>query len=264
MCEEMMRLFFVFFVCVTATLMGGISGVGGGVIIKPILDAVSGMPVSTVSFLSGCTVLGMTAASMINSRSGEVKIEKCRGTLLAVGAAVGGVAGKELFERVAGVGGPAIQVTQQVLMAVLTLGVLAYTIYSGRIQTRQVENRIACVLIGLMLGGVSAFLGIGGGPVNLAVLYYFFSMDTKTAALNSLYIILFSQSASLLNTLAGGNIPEFRMDVLITMVTGGILGGIAGRRISGRLDNEGIERLFRGLLVGIVGVSFYNLWRVGG
>ena len=120
------------------------------------------------------------------------------------------------------------------------------------------------MLIGLMLGGVSAFLGIGGGPVNLAVLYYFFSMDTKTAALNSLYIILFSQSASLLNTLAGGNIPEFRMDVLITMVTGGILGGIAGRRISGRLDNEGIERLFRGLLVGIVGVSFYNLRRVGG
>ena len=111
-----------------------------------------------------------------------------------------------------------------------------------------------------MLGGVSAFLGIGGGPVNLAVLYYFFSMDSKTAAMNSLYIIFFSQSTSLLNTLIRGNVPEFQWSILLTMVMGGILGGIIGRWVSGRMDNRGVERLFRGLLVVIAGISFYNLW----
>ena len=50
-----------FLICLAATTAGGISGVGGGVIIKPVLDAVSGMGVATVSFLSGCTVLAMTA-----------------------------------------------------------------------------------------------------------------------------------------------------------------------------------------------------------
>ena len=74
-----------FLICLAATTAGGISGVGGGVIIKPVLDAVSGMGVATVSFLSGCTVLAMTATSMLRSRGGSVRVEKRRGTLLAVG-----------------------------------------------------------------------------------------------------------------------------------------------------------------------------------
>ncbi len=255
-----MRIFFSFIICVAATIIGGISGVGGGVIIKPVMDAVSGMSVSSISFLSGCTVLGMSTASMINSRNGEVRIDRCRGTLLAVGAAAGGVTGKELFECAASAGGSGIHVVQQVLMVVVTLGVLVYTVYSGRIHTLKVENKAVCVLIGLVLGGVSAFLGIGGGPVNLAVLYYFFSMDSKTAAMNSLYIIFFSQSTSLLNTLIRGNVPEFQWSILLTMVMGGILGGIIGRWVSERMDNRGVERFFRGLLVVIAGISFYNLW----
>ncbi|MEI3183290.1 MAG: sulfite exporter TauE/SafE family protein [Lachnospiraceae bacterium] len=44
---------------------------------------------------------------------------------------------------------------------------------------------------------MSSFLGIGGGPINLVVLLYFFSMDTKAAAQNSLYIILFSSDHQL-------------------------------------------------------------------
>lgn len=258
--KQTMSIFFSFIICVAATVIGSISGVGGGVIIKPVMDAVSGMSVSSISFLSGCTVLGMTTTSMLGNRNGQVKIEKCRGTLLAVGAAAGGVMGKELFERAVSAGGPGIHVAQQVLMVVLTVGVLIYTVYNGRIHTLKVENKAVCVLIGLVLGGVSAFLGIGGGPVNLAVLYYFFSMDSKTAALNSLYIILISQSASLLNTLMSGNVPEFQWSILITMVAGGILGGMIGRRVSKKMDNRGVDRLFRGLLVVIAGISFYNLW----
>ena len=55
-----MQILFNFLVAILATTIGGISGVGGGVIIKPVMDAVSGLPVATISFLSGCTVLAMT------------------------------------------------------------------------------------------------------------------------------------------------------------------------------------------------------------
>ena len=234
---------------------------GGGVIIKPVLDATSGMPVATVSFLSGCTVLAMTITSMLRSRGGEVKVEPRRGTLLAIGAAVGGVVGKELFELVRASGGSAVSVAQQVMMIVLTLGVLVYTLNRPRIAAKDVKNPAACVTIGLVLGLLSAFLGIGGGPINLAVLYYFFSMDTKTAALNSLYIILFSQGASFLNTILRGTVPEFQWPVLIVMVIGGIVGGTLGRSISKRLSNSGVDRLFFWLLIAITGISCYNLVR---
>ena len=105
-----MKVLFYFLVCLLATMAGGISGVGGGVIIKPVMDAVSGLPVAEISFLSGCTVLAMTAVSVFNSRGGSVKIEPRRGTLLAVGGAVGGIAGKERFEVVRGMGGSLIMV----------------------------------------------------------------------------------------------------------------------------------------------------------
>lgn len=256
-----MDILFCFLVCIIATTVGGISGVGGGVIIKPVLDAVSGMPVSTVSFLSGCTVLGMTGTSILRARGGPVKIETRRGTALAIGAAVGGVAGKEIFELVRAVGTVTVSAAQQVMMIILTLGVLAYTLNRPRIRSRNVEGTAACAAIGLALGVMSAFLGIGGGPINLAVLYYFFSMDSKTAALNSLYVILFSQGASLLTTFARGNVPDFRWPLLIAMVIGGILGGNLGRTVSKKLDNSGVDRIFFWLLLAITAISCYNLYR---
>ena len=108
---------------------------------------------------------------------------------------------------------------------------------------------------------MSSFLGIGGGPINLVVLYFFFSMDTKTAAANSLYIILFSQLASLITTLATRTVPPFRWPVLLVMVAGGIGGGMAGRVLNKRMDNRLVERLFIGLMGLIVAICVYNVWR---
>ena len=108
---------------------------------------------------------------------------------------------------------------------------------------------------------LSSLFGIGGGPINLAVLYYFFSMDTKTAALNSLYVILFSQSASFLNTVLRNTIPQFDWVILIAMILCGILGGNLGRSLSRRMSSSAIDKLFIGLLIVITGISCYNLWQ---
>ena len=254
-----MDILFSFLICLIATTAGGISGVGGGVIIKPVMDATSGLPVATISFLSGCTVLAMSFTSMVRSRGGEIQVEKRRGTPLALGAAVGGILGKQAFEIVLQSGGNAVRIAQQALMILLTLGVLAYTRLRKRIVTKDVRHPAACVGIGLGLGLLSSFLGIGGGPINLAVLYYFFSMDTKTAALNSLYIILYSQAASLLMTLLRGNVPDFAWPMLICMAIGGITGGLIGSSLSRRMDNAGVDKLFLCLLIAITGISIYNL-----
>ena len=247
-----------------ASVAGAICGIGGGVIIKPVLDLCALSSVSTISFLSGCTVLSMSCYSVgRNLLAGSSKVDAKTGTPLAVGAAVGGVAGKQLFSLIKDmfdapntVGG-----VQAVCLAVITLGTLAYTVLKSRIRTRHVERAGACLGIGLVLGVMSSFLGIGGGPINLVVLYYFFSMDTKTAAANSLYIILFSQLASLLFVLAGNSVPPFRWPVLGLMVAGGIGGGILGRALNKRMDNRAVEKLFIALMAVIILISIYNAWR---
>ena len=121
-------------------------------------------------------------------------------------------------------------------------------------------NNLGSKLIGLVLGLMSAFLGIGGGPINLVVLFCFFSMETKTAAHNSLYIILLSQIASLLYTILCGRVPEVPLALLLCMVCCGILGGMVGRRINKRISSRTVDKLFLILLVIIMGVCVYNFF----
>lgn len=257
-----MLYLFYFLICIAATTLGAISGIGGGVIIKPVMDAVSGLGVSTISFLSGCTVLAMSIVSVIRGRGGDAKIDPKKGTLLAIGGAMGGIVGKWVFDIVKSSFGNdgLVGTIQSILMIVLTLGVLVYVLNKSKIRGLHVENPVACFTIGLTLGVMSSFLGIGGGPINLAVLYFFFSMDSKTAALNSLYIILFSQTASFFSTVFQGKVPEFNLLVLIVMMAGGVLGGFVGRAFSKKMSGAQVDTLFRWMLVLITAISCYNLY----
>ena len=254
-------LFFV--VAFLSSIVGAICGIGGGVVIKPVLDMLQMGAPATINFLSGCTVLSMSLYSVSKAlRSGDSKVEMTTGTPLALGAALGGVVGKEMFSAVKAFfdGSPMVGGVQAIALGIITLGTLLYTLNKSRIKTRTTSNKLVCLVIGLLLGIMSSFLGIGGGPINLVVLGYFFSMDTKTAAANSLYIILFSQLASLIATLISG-VPELRILALILMVAGGIGGGIVGRKLNKKMDNRAVDKLFIGLMVLIVGICVYNAIR---
>ena len=255
-------LFFI--VSFLASTVGAICGIGGGVIIKPVLDLLHLETVSAISFLSGCTVLSMTCYSVGRSMlAGERRVSLRTGTPLAAGAAVGGLLGKQLFTFIRGlfVNQNTVGAVQAVCLAVITLGTLIYTVNKNRIRGKKIQSPAACVVIGLALGVMSSFLGIGGGPINLVVLFYFFGMDTKTAAANSLYIILFSQLAGVLAAIATREVPPFPWTALLLMTAGGIGGGAAGRALNRRMDENTVDRLFIGLMVVIIGISIYNGWQ---
>ena len=257
-------LFFI--VSLLASTVGAICGIGGGVIIKPVLDMLHLETVTVISFLSGCTVLSMTCYSVGRSvLAGERRVSLRTGTPLAVGAAVGGLLGKQLFSFIRGLfeNQNTVGAVQAVCLAVITLGTLIYTVNKHRIRGKKVQNPAVCAVIGLALGVMSSFLGIGGGPINLVVLFYFFGMDTKTAAANSLYVILFSQLAGVLAAIATHEVPAFPWRALFLMVAGGIGGGIAGRALNRRMDEKTVDKLFIGLMAVIIGISVYNGWQYG-
>ncbi len=250
-------------ICLLATTLGAISGIGGGVIIKPVLDATAGLSVSQISFLSGCSVLAMSVVSLLSSRGGEARIDKKRTTPLAVGSAIGGVVGKLLFDiiKTAADSDGVVGTAQSIIMIFLTVGVLIYVLCKKHIKTNDVKSIMVCLIIGLLLGILSSFLGIGGGPINLAVLYFFFSMNTKTAALNSLYMIFFAQTASLLFSFASASIPEIDFLTLAVMIISGITGGFIGRKINRKMSSKAVDMLFCSMLITIISTSIYNLFR---
>ena len=262
-----MQLLIFFLVSLLASTVGAVCGIGGGVIIKPVLDLLRLEDVAAISFLSGCTVLSMSCYSVGRAMlAGERRVSLSTGTPLALGSAAGGLLGSRLFSTVKTMSGDpnAVGAIQAACLAAVTLGTLIYTLNKDKVRTLRLENKPACAAIGLALGCMSSFLGIGGGPINLVVLYFFFSMDTKTAAANSLYVIFFGQLFSLIATLAARTVPPFRPEVLALMAAGGIGGGILGRALNKKLDAPLVDRLFVALMALIIGISVFNCARYAG
>lgn len=258
-----MAIIFYGLICLFATTIGSISGIGGGVLIKPILDISSGMSSAEISFLSGCTVLAMSVASLLQSRKSDVKIDFRSTGILAVGSVLGGFIGKQLFSLIAehSASSSTVSILQNGILALLTIFVALYLFKLDKIRTLKIRNPIATILIGIFLGACGSFLGIGGGPINLVILYYFFSMSVKTAALNSIFIILFSQCSSFLTTVLGGKIPEVQLATIVVMVICGIAGGIIGRKIAPKLSEKRTAKLFSAVLALIILVCIINIVR---
>lgn len=247
----------LFLVAVCASTIGAISGMGGGVIIKPVMDAVSGLSASTISFMSCCTVLSMAVSTYIRGLKNSVKLDYKILIPLAFGGAIGGIAGKNVFHLVEGLGN--ISLIQSILLLLIYIGVLTYVFLKRIITTRTVRAIVPSLIIGFSLGSVSAFLGIGGGPINIAVLSYFYSSTPKITAKNSLFIILFSQLTSLGTTILSG-IPTFDAKTLVLMCCGGILGAIIGGKISKHLSEKSVERLFIVVLLSLIALGSYNIY----
>lgn len=259
-------MFIVLFSCICffASVIGAICGIGGGIIIKPVLDSIGFMDANEINFLSGCTVLSMTSYSVLrNKRVNASNLQIKTGFPLAVGAAIGGILGKQIFTIILSSGSDKnkISALQAVCLLFITIGTLIYTLNMEQIRSFHISNTFFCLIIGSFLGIISSFLGIGGGPLNLVVLFYFFSMDTKTAAKNSLYIIFFSQTASLLFSVITKQVPDFIFNMLLLMIFCGISGGILGRYINKKLPVKVVDKLLKGLMVVIICINIYNIYQ---
>ena len=247
-----------------ASTIGTICGIGGGVIIKPVLDALGIFNVSTISFLSSCTVMAMSGYSAVqNLVSGKGHIDLRRRTPLGMGASIGGITGKYLFEFVKSLFPSAntVGAVQSIFLFVLTGATLLYMWKKEKIHTYKIQNRLVCIAVGIALGIISSFLGIGGGPINLVVFSYFFSMPTKIAAQNSLYIIFISQLGNLFMTLVTDSVPEFSGPILAGMACLGVLGSVTGHIINRQIATRVVVRLFFGLLSLIMIICVYNIYQ---
>ena len=244
------------------TVLGAISGIGGGIIIKPVLDAVSSFDTEEINFLSGCTVLAMSFVTLFKDRIGKIKLDDKRGTILAMGTVFGGSAGKFIFLTIiSGAQGELVRSIQTLILILLCFAVLLYIIKKDSIKQLEVNNLFVCFLLGITLGIISAFIGIGGGPINIMVISYFLGMDSKTAGRYSIYAVFLAQAASLGSTIISGRVPIHLFPALIVMVIGGISGGFIGSLIKRKLKNNQVDIFFRFILTGVIIILAINLVR---
>src|SRR5699024_5448607 len=221
-------IFLYFFIGLAASVFGALAGLGGGIIIKPVLDLLGQFDVETIGILSAATVFSMSAVSLVSSVRQNIKIKIKLSMWIALSSIIGGVIRKLAFiftvECIQN--SELVSLIQASILAILMVVIFIFVKYKHRFKTYQLKNPLMIIGVGLALGVLAAFLGIGGGPFNVAILTLLFSMNSKEAGLNSIFIIFFSQISSLMYTASTTGFGAFDLVMLPYMIVGGVLGGL--------------------------------------
>lgn len=249
----------LFLICFVACIIGAISGIGGGIIIKPIIDSFGIITSDTLSFLSGCTILCMSVVSLYKNKRQNIKLNFVIPIFLGIGASIGGIIGKQLFDIILkSFKNNVILLVQSILLFIINVFILIYMYFKNNLKCKNISSKTVTIILGCFLGIISSFLGIGGGPLNIAIIYYFYSLQPKETALVSLIVVFFSQLFSLISTFYFG-IPSFKYSMLIVMCLGGVLGALTGAKIAKKMNDNNIQKFFIIVLIGLIFINIYNI-----
>lgn len=265
------------YVCIifAATVVGAICGMGGGVIIKPLMDAVSTYSTFQISVISGVCVLSMSISSLIKHIVSKTPFKFRTTLLLSVGSVIGGLIGDFLIGLISdtlekSIGGNAERLIKIVQNGMLALVLVLVLLYMFLLKPKKVslncKNSVLIAISGMSLGILSTFLDIGGGPVNICIFCLFFGMETKEAAVNSLVTIFFAQSAKLVkqavdgsfanNVLFGNSLPVW---AFVLMMAFAVAGGLIGAKLNKKMSSSGIDKLYCAALVVVIGIDVFNI-----
>lgn len=249
-----------------ASTLGALAGIGGGVIIRPVLDATGHYDNALiVNFLSAFCVLAVALTSVLKKLIKKEKIDNYIVSLfLALGSVCGGIGGNFLFDLVKQASNRNVLVIIQsiVLILLLAFAIVYMLVFKKKGIEFNIQNKIVIVLIGLFLGLASSFLGVGGGPINVAVLCFLFSMDMKQSSINSLLIIVFSQTSKIITALINGSLlTSGNMDwwMLLCLLPFAVCGSLLGSYINKKVNNETILKVYIIALFVIIAINIYNI-----
>ncbi len=255
-----MQIFIYSVIVLCATMIGAITGLGGGIIIKPAFDFVGMDTTSMISVYSTVAVFTMCLVSIYKRSRLGFHVHKNIALGLAFGSIVGGKIGDAVFLwAVEKVDSSLVSASQSIILFLLLGGIILFTLNKGKINTLEVSNLFAIVTIGLLVGIISVYLGIGGGPLNIALLVYFFSMKAKDAAAYSILMIFFAQIIKM-----GTVIRDFEKYnnvslVILAIAIFAVLGGWIGTKIQSKLSHEAVEKMYLGLMVVLLLMNAINI-----
>lgn len=241
-----------------ATFLGAFVGLGGGVIIKPLLDLIGHDTIDTVNFISSCAVFSMSISSMIKHIKAKTEIDYKLIFTVSAGSVIGGIGGASLFSYMLKIyDNTMLKNIQGIILGILLVLSVIY-INLKNAKSFKVKSPVGIMLVGLMLGFLASFLGVGGGPINVAFLVLFFSMSVKESAVYSVGIIFFSQLSKLITTGAAHSVPQIDMVTILAAIACAVLGGILGAKTNKKCNEKVIKTVFTIVVSAVAIVNLYN------
>ncbi|MCE2505865.1 MAG: sulfite exporter TauE/SafE family protein [Nitrosopumilaceae archaeon] len=233
-----------------AGVLGSMIGLGGGIIVVPVLTFL-GFPPATAASNSLFASLSNAVASTI-SYSRQKRIEYYLGLKLGLLSIPGTILGAVVSSDVA----PDIF---KILFGFVLIASAAYIFLRKKIETKEKKISIQMMIFAIgasfFAGIISSFFGIGGGIVFVPLMVVGMGMAMKKAAPTSQMVLLFASfSGVIVHSLLGH--PDFLQAGFLAI--GSFVGGLVGARLSIDIKERYLQILVSVVILIAAGKLFFD------
>ncbi len=259
-------------------VMSGMFGVGGGFIMTPALMFL-GVP-SLVAVGTGALQVVASSVSGTLRHWMQGNVDTLLGKLLILGGVFGAISGIQLQQFLKGLGQLDLFISLNYvfvlgiigsLMLIESVRAIRQTAASGGQSSRQragqhtllqrmplklrfrqsklYASAIPPVLVGVLVGWLTAIMGVGGGFLLVPALIYVIRVPTRIAIGTSAFQIIFVTSINVVMQ----SMQNFNVDVLLGLpiMLGGVMGAQKGVTMAGRIRQEELRVMLALLVLGI-------------
>jgi len=250
-----------------AGLLGALTGIGGGVLLTPILALYFGIPIREAIGTSLVAVITTSAASSsvhLQRHTTDIRLGMTLELATAFGAAVTAYL-VGYFNR---------NFLEGLFAAFLLYSSITILTKGGKIRpddesSPNVNGEVSIppyepkryplgMGASLVAGGLSGLLGIGGGPIKVPVMYLFMNVPLMVATATSNFMIGVTAAASAIVYYRRGDIL---VEYAAPLAVGVFLGSLLGARLAPRIHTKVVVYLLVGVMLYLAGDLSIHLLR---
>ncbi len=220
--------FYIYILCgLTAGLLGGYLGLGGGIIMVPFLTVIAGLDIKVAVPVSvTATVVTSIASSNEYLKKGMVDLELS--LILALFMVIGTITGSSLSPYI-----PSHYIQLVLTIVVLYTAVSLLKNKNNKGNTEFIldrnKNIVLSAAIAIFTGVLAGLTGIGGGVIIVPTLYLLIGLPLSTSRGTSSLMIGFSAAAASTVYLLNDQIDfHIVIGIILGIIIGGKLGGKLG------------------------------------
>jgi uncharacterized membrane protein YfcA len=248
---------FLFLVGASVGFLSGLLGIGGGIVMFPLLLYVppllgfNGIDVKSITGLTMAQGFFSAFAAMLYYNKNALvnkSLVLTFGLSLFLSSLSGALVSKQIPD------GPLLMVfaTLALIAAVMMLLPRSYE-RDELTEDRVVFHKTATIVIGVILGFSIGLVGQGGAFILIPVMLYVLKIPLRVALGSTLAIGLFSSSAGLIGKLATNQVPFVMALVLL-------VGAIPAARWGSIVGKKTDTRFLRWLLAAIISATAVKVW----